>query len=354
MALEGSLKDFSVLDILQLVATQKKTGALTIASKKGKIVVDFKEGMVTSAFHVKKGEQLPLDDYLLTSGRVSEEVLAKVRKSHAETGLALDEILIRDGYLTEDEFRQIVTFKIQEIIDELFMWNEGTYRFELEKELYAYSRVQVRLQTEALILEGARRTDELPRILSVLPDENLVIVKTDKVVSGLPPAEKKLLSLVSRPQTVAELVTKAAMGKFRAYEGIFNLIQAGVAETAGVREPEAVEEQKLPRWKLTRLWEILLVSSVAVVAVIVLWMNLGEKRRIGPISFERYTEWTTENRLKSLEASLDVYFIAQGRYPGSLGELQEAGLATFRDVLRFTYYPSRDLQSYRLAPVPGS
>ncbi len=353
MALEGSLKDFSVLDILQLVATQKKTGTLTIASKKGKIVVDFKEGMVTSAFHVKKGEQLPLDDYLLTSGQISEEVLSKVEKSHAETGLPLDEILIKDGYLTEDEFRQIVTFKIQEIVDELFMWNEGTYRFEIGKELYAYSRVKIQLQTEALILEGARRTDELPRILSVLPDENLVIVKTDKVMSGLPPAEKKLLSLVSRPQTVAELVTKAAMGKFRTYEGIFNLIQAGLAETAGVREPEAVEEPKAPRWQLTRVWEILLVSTVAVIALIALSMNLSDRRRIGPISFEKYSDWTTENRLRSLQASLDVYFVMEGRYPGSLTELQESGLAASSDVLRFNYYPSKDLQSYRLAPLPG-
>jgi hypothetical protein len=276
-----------------------------------------------------------------------------VKKSHAETGLGLDEILIRDGYLTEDEFRQIVTFKIQEIVDELFMWNEGTYRFELDKELYAYSRVKVQLQTEGLILEGARRTDELPRILSVLPDENLVIVKTDKVVSGLPPAEKKLLSLASRPQTVAELVTKAGMGKFRTYEGIFNLIQAGVAETAGVKEPEEVEEQRLPKWNLTRVWEILLVSSVAVVALVVLWTNLGEERRIGPISFEQYSDWTTEDRLRSLEVSLDVYFIMEGTYPGSLDELQEFGLATFRDALRFNYYPSKNLKSYRLAPLPG-
>jgi hypothetical protein len=348
MALEGSLKDFSVLDILQLVANQQKTGTLTIASKKGKIVVDFKKGMITGAFHVKKGEQLLIDEYLLESGRISEENLAKARKSHSETGMGWDEVLIRDGYIAEEEFKEIVTFKIQEIIDELFMWDEGTYRFELGKELYPYSRVKVSLRTQALIMEGARRVDELPRIRESLPDENVLVVKTGKVLPGLEPAEKKFLSLLSQPSTVAELIKKGRIGGFRTYEVLFNMIQAGIVKTVGMREPEVVRVEKPRRWQLKRIWGILLIFLVGAVAVVGLWMRKNLERGFGPISFDSYSRWTTESRLKTLENSLQVYFSIFGRFPESLQQLKEAGLATDEDVDRFEYVPDKTLSSYEL------
>lgn len=353
MALEGSLKDFSVLDILQLIANQQKTGTLTITSKKGKIVVDFKKGMITAAFHVKGGEQLLLDEYLLNSGRISEENMAKVEKSHLETGLPLDEILIRDGYITEEEFREVVTFKIQEIIDELFMWNEGTYRFELSKGLYPSSRVKVSLRTEALIMEGARRADELPRILEVLPDENVLIVKTNKVVPGLGAAEKKVLSLLSQPHTVAELVRRSGMGKFRTYEALFNMVKAGVAKTAGLKEPEVIEKEKPKRAIAKRVWDVLLVFSIGAVIVVGIWTKRNQKEKFGPFSLRMYSNWIAQNRLKSMKNSLKVYFILYGKYPESLEKLKELGLATDGDIDRFEYLPNTDGSSYTIR-VSGS
>ena len=348
MALEGSLKDFSVLDILQLVSNQQKTGTLAIDSPRGKIAVDFKKGLITSAYRTKKGQQVLIDEYLLKSGRISEENLSKAKSSHLETGLPWDEILIRDGYITEDEFKEIVTFKIQEVIDELFMWNEGSYRFELGKELYPYSRVKVSLRTEALIMEGARRMDELPRIREVLPDENILVEKTDKVVPGLGPAEKKLLSLLSQPSTVGELAGRAGLGEFTTYESLFNMIRTGVVKTAGVKKPEVVKEEKPKKWEPRNLVEILLVSLVGVAIILGLWMKRNAESGIGPIPFESYVQWTMDHRLESLENSLRVYFLMNGKYPESLEQLHEVGLASREDVDRFEYIASADFSSYEL------
>ena len=348
MALEGSLKDFSVLDILQLVSNQQKTGTLTITSPRGTIVVDFKKGLITGAYRIKKGQQVLLDEYLLTSGRISEENLSKAKSSHVETGLPWDEILIRDGYITEAEFKEIVTFKIQEVIDELFMWNEGSYRFELGKELYRYSRVKVSLRTEALIMEGARRMDELPRIREVLPDENILIEKTGKVLPGLGPVEKKLLSLLSHPSTVAELALTARLGEFRTYEALFNMIRSGVARTAGIKEPEVVRVERPRRLEPRKLLESLLVSSVGIAIVFGLWVKRNEGGGIGPIPFKSYNQWSTEHRLESLENSLRIFFIMNGRYPESLEELCELGLASRRDTDRFEYIAGKDFSCYEL------
>ena len=45
MALQGSLRDFSIADILQLIALQKKTGLLTLKSSDDTVTLGFSESL---------------------------------------------------------------------------------------------------------------------------------------------------------------------------------------------------------------------------------------------------------------------------------------------------------------------
>ena len=45
MALEGTLKDFSLADIFQLIGLQKKTGVLRLSNESDEVVIAFKDGM---------------------------------------------------------------------------------------------------------------------------------------------------------------------------------------------------------------------------------------------------------------------------------------------------------------------
>ena len=49
MALEGTLKDFSLADIFQLIGIQRKTGVLTLKSAEDVVTVSFLDGSVVSA-----------------------------------------------------------------------------------------------------------------------------------------------------------------------------------------------------------------------------------------------------------------------------------------------------------------
>ena len=49
MALEGTLKDFSLADIFQLIGIQKKTGILTLKNEGDVVTVSFLNGSVVSA-----------------------------------------------------------------------------------------------------------------------------------------------------------------------------------------------------------------------------------------------------------------------------------------------------------------
>jgi len=49
MALEGTLKDFSLTEIFQLLSYQQKSGVLTIKTNEEEIRVTFLKGAITSA-----------------------------------------------------------------------------------------------------------------------------------------------------------------------------------------------------------------------------------------------------------------------------------------------------------------
>ena len=49
MALEGTIKDFGLPDIFQLIGLQRKTGLLTLKNEKENVTVTFENGMVVMA-----------------------------------------------------------------------------------------------------------------------------------------------------------------------------------------------------------------------------------------------------------------------------------------------------------------
>src|SRR5262245_49875892 len=97
MALEGTLKDFSIADILQLIGIQRKTGLLTLESADDTVTVHFFEGQVVGAdTHVQNLEDM-LGSVLVRTGRITEGNLQKALRVQKETLQRLGYILVRTG-----------------------------------------------------------------------------------------------------------------------------------------------------------------------------------------------------------------------------------------------------------------
>ena len=66
MALSGTLKDFGIADILQLIGHQTKTGRLTLKTGQAEVEVSFKDGTVIFA-EPRVLVLLMLDSFLIVS-----------------------------------------------------------------------------------------------------------------------------------------------------------------------------------------------------------------------------------------------------------------------------------------------
>src|SRR2546427_13096060 len=85
MALEGTLRDFSLADIFQLIGLQRKTGVLTLRGKDDNVTVTFLDGKVVGADSASHRLETRLGHVLIKSGMLTQEQLARALEIQKET-----------------------------------------------------------------------------------------------------------------------------------------------------------------------------------------------------------------------------------------------------------------------------
>ena len=111
MALQGTLKDFALPDILQLIGIQRKTGVLTMEDHKDKVTVQFFQGNVVGADNSSRQIEECLGTVLVRTGRISEIQLQEALAIQRETLQRLGYVLVKSGYLRKYNLTQYCSFK---------------------------------------------------------------------------------------------------------------------------------------------------------------------------------------------------------------------------------------------------
>lgn len=318
MAFEGNIEDFGVADILQLINSQGKTGTLTFNKNKETISIGFENGMISSAFHNRKGVLKPIGDYLVLTGKISREKLKKLSRKSKRKGVALVDTLVENDILTREDLEKIIEFKIQEVVDELFTWKKGDYKFQLGEKLYSKSKYSVLVNPQFLILEGMRRIDEWPKIEENIPDSKIIFKKKKKpgLSVEIGDQEKVVLALINGKMSVEDIVESSGLGQFRTYHAIFNLLEGEVIEkTDFVVEPR--KEKKKLKIKITNEDMVNIVAWVIVILFLAANLLIGfYSRPFYRINKERYaskSEHVENYNNYKLEELKKVYRIFKGK-----------------------------------------
>jgi hypothetical protein len=85
MALEGTLRDFSLADIFQLIGLQRKTGVLTLRGKDDTVTVTFLDGKVVGADSLNRRLENRLGTVLMKTGLLSQDQLNRALDIQKET-----------------------------------------------------------------------------------------------------------------------------------------------------------------------------------------------------------------------------------------------------------------------------
>lgn len=235
MPLEGPLQDIGIHDVFQLLDLTRKSGRLTVHStargNEGRVY--FQSGAVVHA--TMRNNPHTLGTLLEKAGKISAGELnaASFAQRNGDTR-RLGELLVAQGAVTRHDVEKYMRLQIERVVFDLFSWQEGTFTFadggvdDLELD------AAVRVSTEALLMEAARRIDEWSRMADRIPDGGVVArlapPRDSDSFMDLRPAEWEVLSLIDGKRTLLEIASELAVTEFDVAKAVYGMLSTDLIE----------------------------------------------------------------------------------------------------------------------------
>jgi len=265
MAFKGTLREFKVPDILQLVSLQKKTGILTFNSQEGFITLIFEDGFIIGIDAFPKKLEMRVGNVFVKQEIISEEMLQRALAIQKRTNQKVGEILIGMGLIDEKIIPEVLRIQATQIVLSLFNWKKGEYNFKVLDYVDKELRLLTPIAVDNLIMEGVQMLDEWPLIKKVIPSENIVfepvflgskkvaliseydddVKSKDDNTLYMTETEVNLLKYINGRNTVKDIVELGLFTEYKIYKNLFNLFNKGLMKKKEKTEIQEIEEKKI-------------------------------------------------------------------------------------------------------------
>jgi hypothetical protein len=323
--MQGTLQDFGLAEILQLMAMQQKTGLLRVQNGDKLLTFYFEGGILVSVRDRRRIAEDPLLEYLKSTGYLDAWQVLHLKLEVEENRTDLAEVLLEKNLISEEELMVALNDLALDLIHRTYTWRDGAYRFISGDEALRGLRHKISHKMEGLLLESARRSDEWPSLRRKLPGPAVLLSKVESLPDYLDERSRDLLSQLRGPMRLGELVECGRMPAYDVYEAVAAAVEADLATLA------------------LAAWGVLVGLGGAV------WMvrqSIDAGRGAAPTKIE-----VSEARA-ALARDLEVYRALRGAYPTKLDDLVRERVAS-PDCVQLAhvdrYAPDHTGRSYRLA-----
>lgn len=357
MALEGTLKDFSLADIFQLIGLQRKTGVLTLKGSEDTVTVTFLDGKVVAADSLKRKIEDRIGHVLVRTGYLTPAQLERALEIQKETLQRIGFILTHNDIISSEELREALQLQILQVIYRLFRWNDGEYHFSQETTIEYDHDNLVPISAESILMEGARMIDEWPiiekRIRSFAmvfrkkPIEQQVLVVADddaeidfdESANGkkgsseaihISRQEKAVYDLVNGKSTVGEIVESSRYSEFDTAKALYELLSRDLIEevraerkTSAAAAPRPAQDLPYEVPPAVPLPLIIVIALIALASLVTGVRNplnlLTNNAATGPLVEAKKA--ISLVRVDTIGNAIRAFELVNGRLPDSLEAL---------------------------------
>ena len=234
MSFAGNLKTVSFGDVLQLISTGKKTGALNLdRTQRGKKIF-FREGGIIASSSIPPTDEERLGQLLLRRGQVTPDGLERALKRQQASQKKLGQVLVELGVLDRKSLAAVLSAQVEEAIYSVFGWPDGDFDF-IEGEAPDSSQQLVELNTLNVMMEGARRYDEYSQIAHALPEENTVLrlSPNPSLPDGditLSEEDLEVIASIDGERSVGDILCGSSRGEYAASKALYKILDVDLAE----------------------------------------------------------------------------------------------------------------------------
>ncbi len=151
--IKGSLKNYSIPQVLSFFNKNKKTGTLVFTNKDKRKSIFFMNGEIIFASSNSTSDRL--DELLLKRGEITEEQYHRASEIFEKTRRRKGTILVGMGYLEPTSLFTVIRQQVKEIVLSLFEWQEGEFSFE--DNFPSIEVVTLNTSIDELLEEGIKR-----------------------------------------------------------------------------------------------------------------------------------------------------------------------------------------------------
>ncbi len=348
MALEGTIKEFGLADIFQLIGLQKKTGTLFLKGLESTVNIHFEDGAV-----VKIDESAKLPKYLtgrifINLGKIKPAQLEEALEIQKTTARKIGSILIGQEVINKDDLKDALSFQMKEAVYRVFRWRGGDYKFYQDKVDYDRDTITP-LSSEHLLMDGVRMLDEWPRLEKTLPSADTVLKKDEQKTIPEEAAEgEEIFSYESGPgglskeaaltfrnirgsRTVYEIIESSPLGEFDASKAIVELIEKGyLGKTESI--PEIVlHEKAIKRNNGIAGWSLYIPYLAVFLSLGLIVFQITGTRKImnpGATNFPDIKVSFCSSQVQKLKENAELYYFDYGLYPRDASILKKRGYYT--------------------------
>jgi hypothetical protein len=169
MSFNGDLQHLSIVDIIQLLHSIRKSGILRVNGRKGESHLVFKDGCIVSASHINNSVRI--GDILVDLKIISRELLDQTlleQKNAARERKPLIVMLVEKGLVNEQDAYKGLEKLIEMTIVEIFTWKKGTFVLDVmqtsTEDEYKYypdkMSKEIIVDTQSVLMDSLRIYDE--------------------------------------------------------------------------------------------------------------------------------------------------------------------------------------------------
>ena len=242
LKLAGEMRTPGALcDVVALAAQSNWRGELAVLCEQGTRSFYFDHGLVVGASTTVPDERI--GETLYRFGVITREQLEAIVRSAESTGKRVGEAAIELEFVTAEELYPMMARQVEEVFYAAIHVTEGTFyfydRFDEKVLLRRHN-----LNAGALLLEAARRMDEMKYFREKIPNDTFIPVPTGASGKKAPDELAEVFAQCDGKRSIADIGRRIGQLEFEVTRSIFQLCNAGFVMMTAVRPqgPEAIVE----------------------------------------------------------------------------------------------------------------
>ncbi|MCC6543437.1 MAG: DUF4388 domain-containing protein [Nitrospirae bacterium] len=344
MSLEGSIKEFGLAEILQLISMQKKSGVVSISHENESTSLYFDNGQLVFATSIFGGETKRLGEILVNSGKLTERNVENTLRMQEVSKDKIGKLFVSSGLISTDDVKDALQQQLMDVIFHVLRWRDGHYKFNA-CEIDYDREFQIPVQTDFILMEGSRMVDEWGYIESKIPAANVIFSQTDKgseveqLFSKLSPDELSIYNLVDGNRDISDILTVSQLGKFPVFRIMLTLMMSGfitpsslsnkqINSGSGQGNTEPVEtsaevHKEKAEYRIRLKYAFQMAILIFVISFILLLLPAGEMVGLGKVQeiSDTLRQYRTAANLNRLKRAISYYYLVNGNIPDSLSTL---------------------------------